>query len=180
MDAYIVPKHIWEKLDADAAYEYDALDGVASGPFRVAEVKKGEYVRMEKNPNWHGKEPAMDEVVFRIFANAEAQFQALKTGEIDAVDDVPPKVFASLDPNGDIAPIAGNQGDFTELAMNSGCGTLGDGHPALKDPKVRQAINHAVDRDLLVDKVLNGLGTSRHDAAGLGRSDLVRPGHPRR
>ena len=43
--------------------------------------------------------------------------------------------------------------------MNSGCGTLGDGHPALKDAKVRQAINHAIDRDLLVEKVLNGLGT---------------------
>ena len=43
--------------------------------------------------------------------------------------------------------------------MNAGCGPLGDGHPALKDIKVRQAINYAIDRDLLVEKVLNGLGT---------------------
>ena len=80
MDVYIVPKHIWEKLDATQAPEYEALDGVASGPFKVAEVKKGEFVRMERNPNWHGKQPAMDEVIFRIFSNAEAQYQALKTG----------------------------------------------------------------------------------------------------
>src|SRR5262245_1210981 len=159
MDVYIVPKHIWEKLDADQASEYDALDGVASGPFRVAEVKKGQFVRMERNPNWHGKQPVMDEVIFRIFANAEAQYQALNTGEIDAVKEIPPEIFTKLDPKGKIAPIRGNQGDFAELGMNAGCGTLGDGHPALKDPKVRQAINHAIDRDLLVEKVLNGLGT---------------------
>ena len=159
MDVYIVPKHIWEKLDATQASEYEALDGVASGPFKVAEVKKGEFVRMERNPNWHGKKPAMDEVIFRIFSNAEAQYQALKTGEIDAVDEIPAEIFTTLDPKGKVAPIQGNQGDFAELAMNSGCGTLGDGHPALKDPKVRQAINHAIDRDLLVEKVLNGLGT---------------------
>ena len=73
---------------------------MASGPFTVAEVKKGEFVRMERNPNWHGKQPAMDEVIFRIFSNAEAQYQALKTGEIDAVDEVPAEIFTTLDPNG--------------------------------------------------------------------------------
>ena len=33
MDVYIVPKHIYEKYDAMAAYEYDGQDGVGSGPF---------------------------------------------------------------------------------------------------------------------------------------------------
>ena len=123
MDVYIVPKHIYEKYDKEAVYEYDGQDGVGSGPFTVTEVKKGEFVRMAQNPNWHGKKPAMDEVIFRIYANSEAQYQALKTGELDAVDDVPIEIFTTLDPKGDIAPIAGNQGDFFELAMNSGCGT---------------------------------------------------------
>ena len=100
MDVYIVPKHIYEKYDKEAVYEYDGQDGVGSGPFTVTEVKKGEFVRMERNPNWHGKKPAMDEVIFRIFANAEAQYQALKTGELDAVDDVPIEIFTTLDPNG--------------------------------------------------------------------------------
>ncbi len=159
MDVYIVPKHIYEQYDAEAIYEYDGQDGVGSGPFTVTEVRKGEFIRMAKNPNWHGQEPAMDEVVFRIFADASAQYEALNAGELDAVDDIPAQIFTTLDPDGDVAPIAGNQGGFTELAMNAGCGELGDGHPALEDPKVRQAINYAMDRDLLVEKVLNGLGT---------------------
>jgi peptide/nickel transport system substrate-binding protein len=159
MDVYIVPKHIYEQYDAEAIYEYDGQDGVGSGPFTVTEVRKGEFIRMAKNPNWYGKEPAMDEVVFRIFADSSAQYEALNAGELDAVDDIPAQIFTTLDPDGDIAPIAGNQGGFTELAMNAGCGELGDGHPALEDVKVRQAINYAIDRDLLVEKVLNGLGT---------------------
>ena len=93
MDVYIVPKHIYEQYDAEAIYEYDGQDGVGSGPFTVSEVTKGEFIRMEKNPNWHGKEPAMDEVVFRIFADADAQFQSLSAGELDAVDDVPVEMF---------------------------------------------------------------------------------------
>ncbi len=159
MDAYIVPKHIYEQFDADAIYEYDALDGVGSGPFTIAELSKGEFVRMERNPNWYGDQPAMDQVIFRIFQNSEAQTQALNAGEIDAVDDVPVELYSTVDANPDIELIFGNQGDFSELAMNSGCMTIGDGHPALKEREVRQAINHAVDRELLLDRVLGGKGT---------------------
>ncbi len=58
-----------------------------------------------------------------------------------------------------ITGIAGNQGGFSELSMNSGCSSSpGDGNPALTDKKVRQAINYAIDRDLLVEKTLVGHG----------------------
>ena len=161
--------------------EYEALDGVASGPFRVAEVKKGEFVRMERNPNWHGKQPAMDEVIFRIFSNAEAQYQALKTGRDRRRRRGPGRDLHHPRPERATSRRSqGNQGDFAELAMNSGCGTLGDGHPALKDAKVRQAINYAIDRDLLVEKVLNGLGTPGSALPVVGRPVVVRPPADRR
>jgi peptide/nickel transport system substrate-binding protein len=158
MDVYILPKHVYEPLDADAAYEHDGLDGVGSGPFTVAEYQAGEFVRMVRNPNWWGEEPVMDEVIIRIFESAEAQYQALSSGEVDAIDDTPPEVFRTLDESGDIAPIAGNQGGFSELAMNAGCMEFGDGHPALEDVNVRRAINHAIDREVLVDRALGGYG----------------------
>jgi peptide/nickel transport system substrate-binding protein len=159
MDVYIVPKHVYEPLDAEEIYEYDALDGVGSGPFTITELSKGELVRMEKNPSWYGQEPVMDEVVFRIFQTLEAQASALQAGEIDAVDELPVELYDTIDADPDIELIAGNQGDFSELAMNSGCLTIGDGHPALAEKEVRQAINHAVDRELLLEQVIGGLGT---------------------
>ncbi len=161
LDVYIVPQHIYEKISAEELPNYLADDNVSGGPFQIAERKEGEFIRLVQNPHWFGKKPAMDQLIFRTFETAEAQYNALKAGDLDAIDDVPGKIFTAIaagdEPN--IIGIAGNQGSFSELAMNTSCPTgIGDGHVALKDPKVRRAINWSIDRQLLVDKVLNGLG----------------------
>ena len=158
LGAYIIPKHIYEKVSADDMPNYTAEDKIGGGPFMLDEVQK-DFTRLVKNPNWFGKKPAMDEVIFRFYADANAQFQALKSGEIDALDGVPEQSYATLKDSGTITGIAGNQGGFSELAMNSGCSSApGNGNPALTDKKVRQAINYAIDRDLLVEKTLVGHG----------------------
>lgn len=161
LDVYIVPKHIYEKISAEELPNYLADDNVSGGPFQIVERKEGEFIRLVRNPNWFGKKPAIDQLIFRTYETAEAQYNALKAGDLDAIDDVPGKIFTAVAagdvPN--IIGIAGNQGSFSELAMNSSCPTgIGDGHVALKDPNVRRAINWAIDRQLLVDKVLNGFG----------------------
>ena len=159
LGAYIIPKHIYEKVSADDMPNYTAEDKIGGGPFMLDEVQK-DFTRLVKNPNWFGKKPAMDEVIFRFYADANAQFQALKSGEIDALDGVPEQSYATLKDSGTITGIAGNQGGFSELSMNSGCSSApGNGNPALTDKKVRQAINYAIDRDLLVEKTLVGHGT---------------------
>ena len=61
MDVYIVPKHIYETLDADAILEYDALDGVASGPYSLKEWRSGQDWTMVKNPNWWGRDNGIDQ-----------------------------------------------------------------------------------------------------------------------
>ena len=158
LGAYIIPKPIYEKVSADDMPNYTAEDKIGGGPFMLDEVQK-DFTRLVKNPNWFGKKPAMDEVIFRFYADANAQFQALKSGEIDALDGVPEQSYATLKESGTITGIAGNQGGFSELAMNSGCSSApGNGNPALTDKKVRQAINYAIDRDLLVEKTLVGHG----------------------
>jgi peptide/nickel transport system substrate-binding protein len=158
LGVYIIPKHIYEKVSADDLPNYTAEDKIGGGPFMLGEVQK-DFTRLVRNPNWFGKKPAMDEVIFRFYADANAEFQALKSGEIDALDGVPEQSYASLKDSKVITGIAGNQGGFSELSMNSGCSSSpGDGNPALTDKKVRQAINYAIDRDLLVEKTLVGHG----------------------
>jgi peptide/nickel transport system substrate-binding protein len=53
--------------------------------------------------------------------------------------------------------IQGYQGAMNEFALNGGAG-LKKPHPALLDPRVREAISHAIDRKTIVDRVLAGLG----------------------
>lgn len=161
LDVYIVPKHIWEAPAADDVTAYDALEGVGSGPYVLKEWKSKQSWTMVANPNywgWGDDGPVIDQVVFRVFSNPDAMIAALKTGEIDAAHSIPSASVTELDADPDIVAIAGSQGGFTELAMNGMQGGLGDGHPALLDIDVRHAIAHAIDRQVLFDRVLLGLG----------------------
>lgn len=158
MDVYIVPKHIWEGFTADDVTTYDALDGVGSGPFTLSEWKSGQSWTMVANPNyWQGK-PAIDQVVFRVFTNPDAMVAALEKGEIDAANAVPSSAFERLGQDDNVEAIFGTQGGFTELAMNGMAGGIGDGHPALLDLNVRHAVQQAIDKDVLFDRVILGLG----------------------
>ncbi len=158
LDVYIVPQHIYEDISADDIGTYEATDGVASGPYSLTELRRGQDWTMEANPNYWAGEPAVDRVIFRLFTNPDAMVTALEQGEIDAAHNIPSASVANLDGAEGIVVVQGQQGGFDEVAMNAGAGGIGDGHPALEDVAVRQAIAHAVDKETIVDRVLNGLG----------------------
>jgi peptide/nickel transport system substrate-binding protein len=82
---------------------------------------------------------------------------ALQRGEVDFVHDVPETQFLRLREDGEFETIEGAQGGFDEFALNGGDG-LKQGHPALEDPKVREAIGRAIDKQTIIDRVIGGLG----------------------
>jgi peptide/nickel transport system substrate-binding protein len=147
MDVYIVPKHIYEKISAKELRKYPATDGVGSGPFTLTQWEKGQFWKMEANPNYWGGKPAIDEVTFRVFRNVAGMVAALRQGEIDAAHNVPEQAFHQLEEDEDdpIETVQGQQGGFDELALNAGDG-FGKPHPAVMDVRVRQAIAHAIDK----------------------------------
>jgi peptide/nickel transport system substrate-binding protein len=157
LDVYIVPPHVYEELDVDQLAEYDGEDGVGSGPFVLTEHEPGEFWRLERNPNWYGPEPYVNEVIFRYFADSSQMITALENGEVDAVDTVPADLLESVENNDALVVASGNQGSFSEMAINPGHG-LGDGHPALGDVAVRRAISHAIDREVLFEEIAAGRG----------------------
>ncbi len=113
---------------------------------------------MVKNPNWYGRDNGIDRIVFRVFTNSDAMVAAIQRGEIDAAHDIPSGSYEQLGADENIEVVDGQQGTFTELALNGMAGGIGDGHPALQDPTVRHAIFHAVNRDGLFQRVNLGLG----------------------
>jgi peptide/nickel transport system substrate-binding protein len=158
MDVYILPKHIWGKMDAAAREKYEGEDPVGSGPFVLEKFEKGQFARFNANPNYWGGEPAVDKVVLRKFNNPDAMVAALKTGELDAAEDIPTSGFNNLKQDENIVTVEGYQGAMGEIAINGGDG-LKKPHPALLDPKVREAIGHAIDKQTIVNRALEGLGT---------------------
>jgi peptide/nickel transport system substrate-binding protein len=164
MYTYILPEHVWSE-HADAPKQYDNVPNVGSGPFTIEEYQRGEFVRMVRNPHWKGSEPAVDEIIYRIFENEDAEAEALKQGEIDFGYFDSANVYNSLRGQPNIGTHVGTIPSFDEIALNTGSAYQppdppfqphGDGHPALMDPVVRRAIRMSIDSQEIADKVLLG------------------------
>jgi peptide/nickel transport system substrate-binding protein len=166
---YILPEHVYSKIDETAIQSYNnEPEGgkpiVGAGPYLVAERKVGEFTRLVANPNFYRGKPAVDEIVFKTYANPDALGQALKKGEIDYANDLQPNVYDSLADAPNIERKSQVYPGFNELAFNTGAALvdgkpIGDGNPLLKDRRLREAIGWSIDRKTLVDKGLGGHGS---------------------
>ena len=165
---YILPEHLWKDIDQKEVRKFANEPGpdgvVGSGPYIVTEHQKGQFLRFKANPNYYGGKPKVDEVVFRVFQNDDSLAQALRRGEIDFADDLGANVFKSLEGVDGVTTRDAAYSGFNEIAFNTGAalddGTpIGDGHPALKDPKLRVALSYAVDKAALAERVYGGHAT---------------------
>jgi peptide/nickel transport system substrate-binding protein len=166
---YILPEHVYSKIDETAiqSFKDEPTDGkpvVGAGPYLTAERQVGQFTRMVANPNFYLGKPAVDEVVFKFYANPDALGQALRKGEIDYADSLEANVFDSLAGVPNIKRLSAVYSGFNELAFNTGAATIdnkpiGDGNPLLKDKRLREAIGWSIDRKALVEKVLGGHGS---------------------
>lgn len=162
---YVVPKHIWEAQPDPVAFTNDEMIG--SGSFKLAEISQGEFVRLEKNADYWGGAPNVDEVVFQTFENADARVQALINGDVDMITEFPNTAIATLNAAGDVkvakgAPLAPELTDiFFNVVDPENCPAedgVCSGHPALRDVQVRRALAHGVDKQQMIDIGLLGLG----------------------
>ena len=166
LDIPIVPEHVWSTITdvgADATYPM-----VASGPFIITEFKEAQFTKLKANRNYWRGAPKIDELHFIHFDKADSAVAALRNGEVDLVNRLTPTQFDALagDPNIQQNNAKGKR--VNELLLNPGAAAntgqpIGDGHPALRDVTLRQAIALAIDSKTLVDKVWGGYGI---EAAG--------------
>lgn len=143
---YIVPpKYIQEKGD-----ENFSKAPVGTGPFKLVEWQKDEKVVLEANPDYWGGKPTLARVTFRAIPETSTRMAALKAGEADIVTQVSTDEAESLskDENIKILPVPGLRVMFVQFNLTQ--------DNALKDRRVRQALNYAVDKDAIVNDILRG------------------------
>lgn len=165
LDVPIVPKHVWEKVSDFSKFNNDTeFPIVGNGPFILTDYKVDSYVKLKANKDFWRGSPKFDEIVFRYYKDQDAAVAALRKGEVSFVAGSPsltPAQSASLKNAADIKVNDAPGRRFYALAVNPGARTkdgvkFGDGHPALLDQKVRQALFMAVDRATIIDKVFQG------------------------
>ena len=164
---YVVPEHIWGSLEGAGIAEFENEAMIGSGPFKMEEYAQNEFVRLAAVKDHYLKGPNIDEVVFQTFENQDALVQALRTGQVDMITEMPNTAVASLrnDENIELVigpPLAPSVTDiiFNQTAPEN-CPPddgLCTGHPALQDRNVRLALAHATDKQQIIDVVLLGLG----------------------
>ncbi len=164
---YILPEHIWAEYDNETATEFDNIDLIGSGPFKLVGYAQGEYVHLARNPNWYGTMPKIDEVLFQTFSNQDALVQAIKTGQVDMITEMPLTAVETLRETPDVqvvvgAPLAPEVTDLIiNLVTDENCPPedgVCSGNPALKDHDVRLALALATNKQELIDIVLLGMG----------------------
>lgn len=153
----ILPEHIWSKVpprEAESHYR-NKPPIVGTGPFQVVEFKKGQYVRLVRNPYYWGKKPAVDEILFVMYQNTDTMTQDLLNGTVDAVVNLPAAQFRKLQSTPGYQTVAYNMFYWDYLSFNCYTGPS-KGNPVLRDVKFRQALNYAIDKQRLVDIAFNG------------------------
>jgi peptide/nickel transport system substrate-binding protein len=165
---YILPEHIFGGMTKDEIRQYDNFDPetgepVTSGPFHLVEWNKDEDWTLEANKDYFEGAPTLDRVIFKRYTNPETMVQDLRAGEIDFAESIPVELFRSLEGQEGIQTNVGGSFSFSQMSFNQ-CFTQkacedSTGHPALRDVEVRQAIEMAIDKENLVERVLGGYGT---------------------
>ena len=164
---YVLPAHIWSGLEGAAVAEFENEAMIGSGPFRMIEYAQNEFVRLGAVKEHYLQGPLVDEVVFQTLDNQDALVQALRTGQVDMITEMPNTAVASLRNDENIAlvigpPLAPGVTDIIpNIVAPENCPPddgVCSGHPALLDRNVRLALSHATDKQQIIDVVLLGLG----------------------
>jgi peptide/nickel transport system substrate-binding protein len=114
---------------------------VGTGPFMITDYQPGTSLRLERNPYyWEEGLPYLDAVDIRIIGDETVRRTALVTGDIDWAFAVPPQAVEELDARDDVVVDAAAAGAYYYIGVNTREGPLAD-------PRVRQAIAFAINRD---------------------------------
>ncbi len=122
---------------------------VGTGPFKLETWDPGVRVVLTRNDQYWGGAPKIRQAIYVPIIEAQARLSAIKTGEIDMTMDVPPDSLQDLRKDPDVVVAEANSSAVWYVALNTR-------HPALKDKRVRQALNYAVQKDAIIRDILKG------------------------
>ncbi|WP_342361802.1 ABC transporter substrate-binding protein [Terrarubrum flagellatum] len=163
-----------------AAYKAKGEEGLGSniigtGPFIQTEYAKGEYALFKKNDKyWQKGKPYLDSIRILFVPDITTRLAMLESGEVDRIAGVP---------NFDIPRVAKDKNIAlrTMPSLQQHYVVINNTVKPLDDPKVRQALNYAVDKAGIVQSVFAGIGATLSQAPTLspgvfGFADMREPG----
>lgn len=148
----ILPAHLLEGKDRDALMK----DGYtwSGGPWIIEEWKRGTSVTLVPNDKYWGEQPHLDKVTFQFITDTSAAFQALKSGQVDALYPSPQLDAMSQIKSGvpnTKSQVDAQTGNLEALWFNNSAFPF-------DSQAVRQAVAYSVDRQAIVERLFGDIG----------------------
>ncbi len=149
-----LPKHIWEDLDWSDPEQNSEINHptVVSGPYTLEEWKRDQFAIFEANENyWYHGAPNITRQTIEIVPDSDIAYQKMKSGETDTGSILPENLEEArqLD-NVTVYEWWSVSASTTFIGLNLRPGFV------TEDLNVRQALNYAIDKELLTDEVMLG------------------------
>jgi peptide/nickel transport system substrate-binding protein len=149
----IVPQHYLEEVGTEGFVAHP----IGTGPFKFVSATGLEEIVMERFDDYWGGAPDLEpvgpacvrQVVFRVIPEASTRVAALLAGEVDIIQALPPELTDTLaqTPGVQVGTAPSTQPKWMEMNVNQ---------PPFDDVRVRQALNYAVDKELIIEAIYGG------------------------
>jgi peptide/nickel transport system substrate-binding protein len=154
---FILPKHIWSQHTGHNGTDLKTFPNnapiVGSGPFKLVRYQKNQIALFQRNDSYWGTKPQVDEFGLQQYSNDDAMVSALKAHDLDALEVAPATAVKTLKDAG--FTISHSPGlDLTDFIINSN--PKKKHHRELLNLKVKEAFDHAMDRQKIVNVVFLG------------------------
>ncbi len=152
----VLPEHILKDVPIGdlGENEFNTKAPVGTGPFKFEEWKDGEYVKVVANEEYYEGRPYLDSITYKIVPDQNALLAQLQAGDVDFIT-VPGTDLETAKNFAGVKIESGLALSYTYLGFNMQ-------QERFQDVKVRQALTHAVDREAIVQAVMNGDGEVAH------------------
>ncbi len=146
LTGYVLPKDYYMKVGPEGFEKAP----IGSGPYKVVEFEQNAFLKLEAHDAYWGGAPAYKSVVIKFVPDAASRVAEIDSGQSQVVFDIPYEEFDRLKVKPGLKGIAKPISDIAMIFIN-------DVEP-MTDKNVRLAACYSIDKQLLIDKLLNGYG----------------------
>ena len=114
----ILPKHIWSKMSPDQMAKFNNANPVGTGPTSSRSASRARWSRSRAMTPGGAPRPAAATVSWTVYTNDDVLAQALKTGDVDIVPQVPPTVFGGIQHDNSLTSVVLDSFSFHHIGIN--------------------------------------------------------------
>lgn len=146
LTGYVMPRAYYEKVGAEG---FEAAP-VGTGPYMVDKFERNAFLRLKANNNYWGGKPAFESVTIKFVADATSRVAEVESGASHITLEIPYEEYDRLRAKSGLSGVTTPVSDIGMIFLND--------IDVMTDRNVRLAAHHAIDKKLIIDRLLKGYG----------------------